>query len=580
MTITLRSDISNDLKQNADQIGNVGKAISEFAWNSIQYQPEGQVPKIRICIKRARSSVEEITIEDNGRGMDLPDLQRFYTMHADNQDRRDGRLGRGRFGTGGKASGMAIANKMELTTVKDGCEIRTILTRNMLRPGVIEIPIPFEKANTTSTNGTKVTLRELRVKRFNEDAARTYVTKALGSALLHSEVFWDGIRLQYEEPKYLHEWAFEAPEEYFTSIGKVNLMLRLSESWLKEEERGVTITAFGVPHERNFLGNHASSPHAGRLYGSVEVPALEDDDDEGRPAYTADRTLRLNRENDRVKVLCAWIDEVLGDIIKQLDVEERQRIDRVRQERLTNTAKTIEDALNRRLRRAFENLERKLNLQTGAPTVGGVDVQHSDSIEISGVSDGGVSDEFIKDRTGAVTYRETGTEEKGDIIVKVHERHDEGGGGGGGGGTGEPDSEVDGVTDPAANKRARKKSTGSGERKTRIPKGSFRVVPKGMGSDGPRAYYASSHLTIYVNTDHPQLMAAGSLDSTEFKVLMAECAAGEFALALTSMRIENGDPEVDPTQWHTILTAVRNETNETAVELAKAIEVYRDSCAA
>ena len=54
---------------------------------------------------------------------------------------------------------MAIANKMKLTTIKDGCEIRTISTRNMLRPGVMEIPIPFEKANTTSPNGTKVTLR-------------------------------------------------------------------------------------------------------------------------------------------------------------------------------------------------------------------------------------------------------------------------------------------------------------------------------------------------------------------------------------------------------------------------------------
>ena len=82
-------------------------------------------------------------------------------------------------------------------------------------------------------------------------------------------------------------------------------------------------------------------------------------------------------------------------------------------------------------------------------------------------------------------------------------------------------------------------------------------------------------MTIYVNTDHPQIAATGNETNLEFKILLAECAASEFALALTAMRIENGDPEVDPGQWPTIITAIRREESETGVELAQAIADYK-----
>ncbi len=78
-----------------------------------------------------------------------------------------------------------------------------------------------------------------------------------------------------------------------------------------------------------------------------------------------------------------------------------------------------------------------------------------------------------------------------------------------------------------------------------------------------------------MNTDHPQIAATGNESSVEFKILLAECAASEFALALTAMRIENGDPDVDPNQWPTIITAIRREQSETGAELAQAIKDYR-----
>ena len=90
-TLALRSDISNDLKQNADQIGTVGKALAEFVWNGVEYQPEGQTATVKVVITRSRSGViEEAYIVDDGRGMSVTDLQGFFTMHGENQDRLKG----------------------------------------------------------------------------------------------------------------------------------------------------------------------------------------------------------------------------------------------------------------------------------------------------------------------------------------------------------------------------------------------------------------------------------------------------------------------------------------------------------
>ena len=38
---------------------------------------------------------------------------------------------------------------------------------------------------------------------------------------------------------------------------------------------------------------------------------------------------------------------------------------------------------------------------------------------------------------------------------------------------------------------------------------------------------------------------------------------------------ENGDPDVDPNQWQTIITAIRREESETGAEPAQAITSYR-----
>ncbi len=572
--LVLKSDVSNDLKQNADQIGSVAKALTEFVWNSVQYQPEGQAAEVVVTITRNRTGgIEEVSIADNGRGMSVSDLQTFFTMHAENRDRLLGKVGRGRFGTGAKAAAMAVAGEMVVDTVKDGKRSIATLRRDALESGVSEIPIPYDITDTDRPNGTRVTLRHFRFKRFREEATRSYLQRALGRALITHRVAWNGEFLRYTEPAHRTEWVLEPPEEYISQIGNVQLHVRLSENWLSDQERGITISANDVVLECNFLGDHGTSPYAGRIFGSVDVALLDQEDEEGRPAYTADRTMILNRENLRVNTLLSWVSSALGDIINALEAEEQAHQDRVRQEQLRKTARTIEEALNRRLQLALENMERKVSLKVSAsPSPMGLDVQKSDLAATVGASTGiNEEQEFVRDDESKLRWRDPRADEKGGIRVREKDRNLDNGGAG----SGKDDRETLGVRDPCGDKGAKVRGTIEGKRNKLQPKGTFRVIPKAMGQDAPRAYYAAAYMTIYVNTDHPQIAATGSEVSPEFKILLAECAASEFALALTAMRIENGDPDVDPNQWPTIITAIRREESETGAELAQAITNYR-----
>ncbi len=576
MSLKLKSDVSNDLQQNADQIGSVGKALAEFAWNSIQYQPPGQKAIVRLdAIRNSKGLIIAFEATDNGRGMDLvKGLPNFFTMHASNQDRLQGNPGRGRFGTGAKAAAMAIADILEVDTSCDGKRTVARLERSMLKPGVTEVDIPFEFLGDTEVSGTTIRLRKLRIKRINEDAVRRYLQTSLGRQLLFHDVQLFGEPLVYVEPHYLREWKFTPDSDARLLLGDAELTIRLAAAWLEDDDRGITFLAGGVPHERGFSGQIDNSALAARIYGDVDVPLLEKDDEEGRPAYTADRTLRLNRENLRVQSLLEWVTKSLAHVTDTLESEEKLRRDKLHQEKLERASKTIEEALNRRLIRTVQRLERNVRLNSAnnggsSDTVEGIP-QSADGT--SGTADGSSPLLERNVETGEIPFRDPSPGEPPNLTVAERRV--------GSANENEMDNPADApvpnkVMDPAADNLAKpSKSGGSNGPKTMRPKGSFRVTPKAMGLQAPRAYYAASQMTIYVNTDHPQLVEAGTPLSKEYQLMMAECAAAEFALALTSIRIEHGDPEIDPNQWNTILTAIRRESSETGAELATAFATF------
>ena len=87
--------------------------IWEYVTNEIQYREKGIKPEVHVILEK-----DKIIIKGNGEGMDVGGLKNFFTLHGENQDRKKGKPGRGKYGTG-KAAAFAIANTFLISTIKN-----------------------------------------------------------------------------------------------------------------------------------------------------------------------------------------------------------------------------------------------------------------------------------------------------------------------------------------------------------------------------------------------------------------------------------------------------------------------------
>src|SRR5262245_49258110 len=100
------SHVGRDLLQSASHFRTEAAVIWEYVVNSLQYVDEGVTPKVQVLVDQRK---KEIRIIDNGKGMSAQELRSdFFTMHGQNSERRRGRPGRGKFGTG-KSAAFGIA---------------------------------------------------------------------------------------------------------------------------------------------------------------------------------------------------------------------------------------------------------------------------------------------------------------------------------------------------------------------------------------------------------------------------------------------------------------------------------------
>jgi HSP90 family molecular chaperone len=105
--IFVKSHVARDLLQNAAIFKTPKLVVWEYVANGLEYVDEGTQPVVNVKLDNSK---KRITITDKGRGMDLDGLRNFFVMHGENIDRKEGRPGRGRFGTG-KSAAFGIADR-------------------------------------------------------------------------------------------------------------------------------------------------------------------------------------------------------------------------------------------------------------------------------------------------------------------------------------------------------------------------------------------------------------------------------------------------------------------------------------
>jgi K+-sensing histidine kinase KdpD len=101
MTLKVRSHVGRDLLQSAQLFRHEHAVIWEYVSNGLQYKDPATRPTVIVQID---PKAKKLQITDNGRGMRMQDLHRYFQMHGENLDRKRGRPGRGFFGTGKSAA--------------------------------------------------------------------------------------------------------------------------------------------------------------------------------------------------------------------------------------------------------------------------------------------------------------------------------------------------------------------------------------------------------------------------------------------------------------------------------------------
>ena len=185
----VKSHVARDLLQNAALFKTDKLVVWEYVSNGLQYIGPGTNPLVKVSLD---SKKKRISIQDNGRGMDWSGLQNFFVMHGENIDRKEGRPGRGRFGTG-KSAAFGIAEVLRITTIRNGKRSKVELVRSKIATMTSEDPIPVEilerESPTSTSNGTLIEIEGVNLRSLDQAAVIHYIERHLAKCPKNATVF-------------------------------------------------------------------------------------------------------------------------------------------------------------------------------------------------------------------------------------------------------------------------------------------------------------------------------------------------------------------------------------------------------
>jgi len=544
--LRVTSHVARDLLQSAELFQHPPNVIWEYVSNGLQYVDPGTVPTVSVIVEQ---KPKKIVVEDNGRGMLLDDLRRFFTMHGENADRVQGRPGRGYFGTG-KSAAFAVGDVLRITTVRNGKESVVELHRSDLLAASSGAPVPVREleieAPTTRPNGTKVEIERLKNVRLDRDE----IIKTLERHVRHwrgGRVEVNGVEVEYTIPPIAMTREYIATDEDHTALSGVRLFLNAAKVPLPEADRGVAILSGGVLHDTTLAGAERRD-FSNYIFGEIDVPTLAEPF-EGIPAFDMSRSGRLNQQNPIVFATYAFVGRHIEALRRELVEQDKARRAEVESVKLQEQANEIARFLN------ADFTEFKSRLQGKSQRAGG-------AYEIPSLAPGD---------SGAHAFVEGGVQP----AVQVADE--------GAPGEVEPNPEpspppeeptpnvgpvVEVASPEVATTTASEVLVAEGLKRRA---GGFDVKYRNNGSETTRAFYQRDAKTIFINLDHPQISAArgeGDVTDPMFRRLSFEVAFNEYAYALSFELVDKGEfmDLLEPIQ------AVR----ETVDRLARrAAEVFR-----
>ncbi len=503
-SLRVTSHVARDLLQSAALFQHAPNVVWEYVSNGLQYVEPGVQPHVLVRLERRP---KKIAIEDNGRGMDLGDLERFFTMHAENVDRAQGRPGRGYFGTG-KSAAFAIGNLLRISTVKNGLRSVVELSRSDLEAASSGAPVPIREIEIEKAvqlaNGTRVEIEQLKNLRLDQDD----IIRTLERHVRHwrgAVVEVDGVTVEATTPPVSITRELIAGVGEHSAIRGATLVLQAAKIPLPEHDRGVAILAHGVLHDTTLAGAERKD-FSNYIFGEIDVPALSEPY-EGVDAFDMSRSGRLNVENPVVLATYSFVGRHVEDLRRHLVELDKERRAQAESARLQAQAREIARIINE----DYSEFRRRFSGETSAR--GGAEPTSTPTPAAEGPTS------FVRGGTEPAkkVADEGSTPDKTDRNDSTIEPSTSG-----------PSVEPSGPED--ADDQGHDEPTVSGKAKRA---GGFDVQYRNSGYDTPRAFYERDSKTIYINLDHPQILAARGereIEDPNFRRLSFEVAFTEYAV--------------------------------------------------
>ncbi len=525
-SIVVTSHIGRDLLQSANIFKTGEVAVWEYVVNGIEYITPGTIPNITVDINNKKKS---IVITDNGRGMDEAGLSNFFTMHGENIDRKSGKLGRGKFGTG-KSAAFGIGNKLVVSSTHDGLTNTISLHRDDIeKSDGGEIPVNILESNVPSDDtrsGTTIRIEEIFLPKIDAAKIIKKIEKYLQSfRQLNPQILVGDHVCSYKEPNFNEQIIFKPEGKIADVIGNVELVVKVSQSPLAQDERGILITC----GEGNLIALEdagvCSKDMGEYLFGEIDVPNIEDNDF-GSEVYDSSRDMKLRPEHPVSIALTMFIGSSLEEVRKELVNQKRENLKTEESKKLKEQADKIADLLNKDFKELNDKL---LEIRSSTSNIGKL-LADSESLTNDSGEDGwvgGLEDRgFLDGDSNPDLEFLPGTDNVSDKIKK-------------------PKLPVSGYRDDAGNAALDSVSEKKNKR-ARQPKGGFSVEYTHMGADQDRATYTLDKGVFTVNLDHPVVSSASKnlgISDIGFQRLSHEIIFTEYALALANMAAVD-DPDI------------------------------------
>jgi hypothetical protein len=434
-------------------------------------------------------------------------------MHGENLDRKEGRPGRGYFGTG-KSAAFGIANTLRITTIRNGKLSKVELRRadiDNCRDGQ-EIPIKLLEREVLSKdkNGTLVEIEDIFLKQIDIPSMIRHIERHVAH-WPDATVVVNHHECEFVEPDVHKEYKFSTQgTEYEKLLGATTLFVKVAKAPLDEELRGVAVLADGVWHETTLAGCERK-PFAEYLFGNINVPTLSTHQSD-IPAFDMSRSMKLNPRNEVVGEMLRFIGVNIESVRKELEKQDRERRQTEEQKKLRDQGSKIAELINQHFSQWRSKLRSTMAKSgTGKDLLSAKERQQSDEAAlVPGDELPGIVIESTGGQDGSETSSEPGT--RPGLIPQVV-RADQ-------------DSDTK-VAKPSSGKA---KPTAAG---------GFNVEFEKMGVNEKRAKYDRDTRTIYINLEHPRIAvevaltkAHSPVDDPNFMRMAYEIAFTEYAIVL------------------------------------------------